>query len=432
MFKKKIVILGGGLAGLSAAWHLQRKGRSCLVFEKESEVGGLCRSKKIKGFIFDYDGHLLHFRHKYTFEFVRQLLGRNLVRHDRNASVYTCSRYLRFPFQANLYGLPARVVKECLFDFIQANQNYYHADKDYLNFSSWIHRTFGRGIARHFMVPYNRKFWTVEPKHLTCEWLDGFIPQPSLAQVIEGTIEESKRQFGYNARFWYPKEGGIQELARAFASGLKGIYTFHRAIKIDIKSKQVYFNHKLKQKYDILIFSLPLPELLHLVQGLPSSVVQALKGLKCTSIFNLNLGIGRPNLSDKHWVYFPDERLVFFRVGFPVNFAPQAAPKGTSSLYVEVAHSQGKPINKNTICGDIIRDLIRAGILDNSDKILAKDTNDIPYGYIIYDQERSKALARIRDFLRSNDIYGLGRYGTWSYMSMEDCLLDGKRVSGYL
>ncbi|MFH0826894.1 MAG: FAD-dependent oxidoreductase [Candidatus Omnitrophota bacterium] len=432
MFKKKIVILGGGLAGLSAAWHLQKKGRNCLVFEKEPEVGGLCRSKNINGFIFDYDGHLLHFRHKYTFDFVCQLLGRNLARHDRNASIYTNSKYLRFPFQANLYGLPARVAKECLFDFIQANQNHHHEEKNHLNFSSWIHKTFGKGIARHFMVPYNRKFWTVEPKHLTCEWLDGFIPVPSLAQVIEGTIEESKRQFGYNARFWYPRIGGIQELARAFASGLKGIHTFHQVVKIDMKNKQVHFSHKLKQKYDILIFSLPLPELSHLAQRLPSSVTEALNGLRCTSIFNLNLGIGRPHLSDKHWVYFPDKRYVFFRVGFPVNFAPQSAPKGTSSLYVEVAHSQERPINKNTICHDIIRDLIRARILDASDKILTKDVNDIPYGYIIYDQKRSRALARIRDFLRENDIYGLGRYGTWSYMSMEDCLLDGKRVAGFL
>lgn len=432
MFKKKIVILGGGLSGLSAAWHLQKKGRNCLVFEKESEVGGLCRSKNIKGFIFDYDGHLLHFRHKDSFDFVRQLLGRNLARHDRNASIYAYSKYLRFPFQANLYGLPSRVVKECLFDFIQAHQGDHRAEKDHLNFSSWIHKTFGKGIARHFMVPYNRKFWTVEPKHLTCEWLDGFIPVPSLAQVIEGTIEESKRQFGYNARFWYPKKGGIQEVARAFASGLKGIYTFHRAVKIDMKNKQVHFSHKLRQKYDILIFSLPLPELLHLAQELPSSVVEALKGLEHTSIFNLNLGIGRSHISDKHWVYFPDKKFVFFRVGFPANFAPQAAPEGTSSLYVEVAYSQKKPINKRTICDDIRKDLIRTGILDASDKILAKDANDIHYGYIIYDQKRRKSLARIRDFLGDNDIYGLGRYGTWSYMSMEDCLLDGKRVAGYL
>jgi UDP-galactopyranose mutase len=78
MSKKKIVILGAGLAGLSAAWHLQKKKIECFVFEKEPVVGGLCRSKQVKGFIFDCDGHLLHFRNKYTLQLVRRLLKGNL------------------------------------------------------------------------------------------------------------------------------------------------------------------------------------------------------------------------------------------------------------------------------------------------------------------------------------------------------------------
>src|SRR4030066_102850 len=122
MAKKKIVVLGAGLAGLSTAWHLQRKGIACQVFEKEPEAGGLCRSKNINGFIFDCDGHVLHFRHRYTLDLVRSLLGNNLIRHKRNASVYYRDRYVRYPFQANLYGLPTGVVRECLLAFIQASR----------------------------------------------------------------------------------------------------------------------------------------------------------------------------------------------------------------------------------------------------------------------------------------------------------------------
>ena len=70
MAKKRIIILGAGLAGLSTAWHLQRRGLDCQVYEKEPEVGGLCRSKNIGGFTFDFDGHLLHFKHNYTFNLI--------------------------------------------------------------------------------------------------------------------------------------------------------------------------------------------------------------------------------------------------------------------------------------------------------------------------------------------------------------------------
>ena len=89
MAKKKIIILGAGLAGLSAAWHLKQKGIRASVFEKEDTAGGLCRSKDINGFIFDYDGHLLHFQNSYTLELVKKLLKGNLACHKRSALLIT-------------------------------------------------------------------------------------------------------------------------------------------------------------------------------------------------------------------------------------------------------------------------------------------------------------------------------------------------------
>src|SRR4030042_5019858 len=184
MSKKRILILGAGLAGLSTAWHLQKKGRDCQLFEKESEPGGLCRSKKVNGFTFDYDGHLLHFRHRYSFNLVNKLLRSNLSAHQRNAWIYAFDSYVPYPFQAKLYGLPPAVVKECLIGFIHTLKNGRPEKKKDLNFFTWINQTFGKGIARHFMVPYNTKFWTMPPQELTCEWLDGFFLVPSLCQLI--------------------------------------------------------------------------------------------------------------------------------------------------------------------------------------------------------------------------------------------------------
>ena len=430
MAKNKIVILGAGLTGLSAAWHLERRGIDCRIFEKEAEAGGLCRSKNIRGFTFDYDGHLLHFKHRDTFNFIKNLLGANLIQHKRNAGIYYRGRYIRYPFQANLYGLPREVIQECLLGFIRAANNNHHKSKENLNFLAWINQTFGKGIARHFMVPYNKKFWTVTPRRLTCEWLDGFIPVPSLGQIIEGTIGESKRQFGYNAWFWYPKEGGIQEISRAIQSGITGLRTLFEATGLNIRKKEIQFKNNFKQEFDSLILTTPLPEILNLTRNLPSEVANCLNRLKYTSIFNLNLSVDRENLSGKHWIYFPESKFVFFRVGFPGNFSFKSAPKKTSSLYVEVAYTPGTPVNKNTMADRITEDLIKARILRASDKILARDYNDIKYGYIIYDRKRQESLGLIKDFLHKNNIHCLGRYGSWSYMSMEDCLLEGKKIAG--
>ncbi|MBM3250521.1 MAG: FAD-dependent oxidoreductase [Candidatus Omnitrophica bacterium] len=420
MAKKRIIILGGGLAGLSAAWHLQQRKRECLLFEKEPEVGGLCRSKKIGEFTFDYDGHLLHFRRRYTFDLVRRLLGGNLTGHRRNAWIYTHKRYIRYPFQANLYGLPADIVEECLLGFIRAAKNGRARDE---NFLDWINHTFGEGIARHFMVPYNEKFWTVPPSELNCEWLDGFIPVPSLQEVIEGTVKESRRQFGYNAHFWYPKKGGIRQLPQAFCRSMKNIYTGCKINAVDLKKKEV-ITPAGREKYTHLISTLPLPELPGLVTGLPQEVISDLRRLRWNSVFNLNLGVARSESSRRHWVYFPQKEISFFRVGFPHNFSASCAPEGASSLYAEVSYSRQRPLNKKSITQRIRKDLVRTGLLSADDRIVAEDTNDIKYGYPIYDKNYLPSLGRIFDFLSRHDILPCGRYGAWRYMSMEETILD--------
>ena len=427
MPKKRILILGAGLAGLSAAWHLQRRGLDCWVFEKESEVGGLCRSKETNGFTFDCDGHLLHFRHRYTFNLVRGLLGDNLKEHKRNSSIYSYGRYTRYPFQANLYGLPSQIVRECLMGFIEISKNGHLANSP--TFLDWINSTFGKGIARHFMIPYNTKFWTLPPKDMTCGWLDGFIPVPSLSQIIEGTIEESQRKFGYNARFWYPKKGGINQVPLTLASQVKNIYTDCQITEIDLDSKEIKMSSGNKEKFDFLISTIPLPEMLYIIKGLPREVIFLFKKLRWNSIFNLNLGIDRKDNSRQHWIYFPQKEVCFFRAGFFNNFSSSLIPQDKRSLYVEVSYSKDKPINKNNILLRIKEDLERVGILSKKDKICVEDINDIKYGYPIYDRNYLLARERIIKFLAQNGIICCGRFGFWRYMSMEDVILNGKEVA---
>ena len=428
--KKRIVIVGAGLAGLSAAWHLQKRGLECLVFEKETEVGGLCRSKKVGDFTFDYDGHLLHFKHRYVFDFVQGLLGNNLVKHERSAWIFSHGRYTRYPFQANLYGLPPRILKECLSGFIRAQtRSRVQSDTDFLG---WIVRVFGKGIARHFMIPYNTKFWTVEPKALTCEWLEGIVPVPSRSQIMEGAVEESCEQLGYNAHFWYPRKGGIRQLPAALARQVKNIRTGCSVSEIDIFKKEVVTSSGQREKFDHLVSTFPLPEMALKVRGLPAKVRAAFGQLKWNSVFNLNLGTDGRDSQRRHWVYFPQKSMSFFRVGFSHNFSSDAVPAGGRSLYAEVAYAPSKPIHRQTTIGRIIRDLRKAGILSGRDRICARDINDIKYGYPIYDRNYKSAREKVVKYLTDRSVTPCGRYGAWKYMSMEDAILDGRRVAEVL
>lgn len=430
MGKKRILILGAGIAGLSSAWHLQKKGIEAIVLEKEKEAGGLCRSKNINGFTFDYSGHLLHFKHKWTFNFVKNLLGDNLSRLKRNSWVYSHNRYIPYPFQANFFRLPSSVAEECLSGFIRASRNN-HCKKNG-NFLSWINQTFGDGIARHFMVPYNTKFWTMPPEELACGWLDGFIPVPSPGQIIKGSSPRNKREFGYNAQFWYPKNGGINQLPLALAAEIKRIHTECPVTEINLRKKTIKINSGNKEKFDYLISTIPLPEIPLLIKGLPKPVFSLFGKLKWNSILNLNLGLEKKDSSGRHWVYFPQKDICFFRAGFYHNFSPCFARSNKFSLYAEVAYPKNNLINRNNIARRIIKDLGKAGIVRADSRIYAQDINDIEYGYPIYDANYSEARTGILEYLASKDIMLCGRYGSWQYMSMERVLRDGKETAGRL
>ncbi len=115
-----IAIIGAGLTGLSTAYHLSDLPYS--VFDSEKEIGGLCRSVKQNGFIFDYTGHLLHMKNPYTKNFIESILPNVFMVKTRKASVFLKDRYLPYPFQANLHGLPKKVVSLNVFLILQKKE----------------------------------------------------------------------------------------------------------------------------------------------------------------------------------------------------------------------------------------------------------------------------------------------------------------------
>lgn len=420
------MILGAGLSGLSAAYFLENDYQ---IFEKEANPGGLCRSRQINGYTFDYDGHLLHFRNQEALDLVRGLLGDNLQPIKRNSWISSFGCYTRYPFQANLFGLPKNIVRECVLGFINARLNGNINNRNQANFRQWILHTFGPGIARHFMLPYNNKFWKTPAHKLSCEWLDGYVPVPSLKELLNGTISESKKRFGYNTQFWYPKQGGIENLIFALQRHIKNnIHTLHQATEIDLKQGTVTFQNRRKVRFAKLISTIPLPEILKLIRPLPANVKAALNKLKYTSIFCLNLGVARESISDKHWIYFPEKKFVFFRVGFPTSFSSSVAPAGKTSLYVETAYSPERPINRKSLVKRILKDLNKTQILSSGDTLEVCDPLDIKYGYIIYDKNYTESTEIIHRYLNRHQIYSIGRYGRWKYMSMEEAILDGKGI----
>ena len=433
MKNKQTLILGSGLAGLSAAYHLRgAKNHRAQVFEKTDVVGGTARSYYIDGFTFDITGHLLHLHHPYTKKLIHKLLGDNIYTCVRKTAIYSKGVYTDYPFQVNTYGLPKSVVAECVNGFKEAVKLYPADDQRQTSFAfqTWSQRTFGKGIHRHFMKPYNEKLWQVSLKEMTAQWCGMFVPQPKLDDVIGGSKKNFSKSFGYNATFIYPQKGGIQVLAESLARGLD-VQLKNPFEQVNWKSKQLLCADGKWKNYDHLVSTVPLMELLKRMPKLPRAVDQAMKKLRWTSVLCLNLGVNRANISDKSWIYFPEKKFVFYRVGFPMNFTPHGAPKGCSSMYVEIGYPPGKtPDFKNpALLKRVIRDLNRCGILQAPDQVLVSQFIPIPYAYVIYTPDRTETLSTIFNFLKENHIYSIGRYGEWKYSFMEEAILDGKKTA---
>jgi protoporphyrinogen oxidase len=419
-----IVILGAGLSGLSAAFHI--KAKKYRIFEKEAEVGGLCRSVVHDGYTFDHTGHLLHVSHPYTQKLLKELLPDRLIRHQRRASIYLKESYIPFPFQANLWALPKDLTQECLIEFIRAHSGKAKGGDDFL---SWIYQAFGAGIAKHFMIPYNEKLWKIPLDEISLEWVERFIPRPTIEEVIDGALGVNLKGFGYNQEFLYPLEGGIQILPQAFLAEIQEVQLGKAVESIDIEKKVVRFQDGDTTTYHTLLSSLPLDELIQRLESCPEEIKDLKSGLRYVSVININLGVDRAGISDHHWVYFPEPSYPFYRMGFLSNLSPHMAPKGASSLSVEVSYLPSNPPSLEKVREQTLAALISSGILRRDDKVLAEKTFFIKHAYVIYDRFRSKHLPRIIQFLLTNQIYPLGRYGRWEYTTMEEAILQGKEAA---
>jgi protoporphyrinogen oxidase len=423
----EIAIIGGGLTGLSTAHHLGRK--DWCIYEKENRAGGLCRTESRDGFLFDYTGHWLHMARPETRTLVNRLLAANLEAHVRDTWIHSQGTYTRYPFQSNTYGLPVETVRECLLGFIEAHCR--KGGKRPHDFQEWILQAFGKGIARHFMIPYNTKLWTVPPRRLSCDWLGKYVPKPDLEQVITGALTDQASGMGYNASFHYPKKGGIQSLVDAFLASLPGkrVQVSHEIVRVDLRKKVLVSAGGETHPFEKLVVTSPLRRFVELLSSPPPSTKTHARTLKHNRVVNFNFGLSRQAGDGMHWVYFPESKYPFYRVGFPSNICPSMAPPGAGSLYTEVAFRGAGGLPEGELRQQVVRGLVRAGILRNAGEITTQLTLHIPCAYVIFDHDRRKAFTRVRSALAARNVFVAGRYGAWEYSAMEDAILWGQKAA---
>ncbi|MBI5694443.1 MAG: FAD-dependent oxidoreductase [Nitrospirae bacterium] len=419
------VIIGAGLAGLSAAYHL-KKGFE--VFEADTTPGGLLQTKELGGYKFDRTGHLLHLKDAYVRGLVQGLLKGNLKEHARNSAIYSKGVFSGYPFQANTYGLPGEAARECVEGFMSAPGRAAGAAAPG-NFRDWILHYMGEGIARHFMLPYNAKLWRYPLEEMSVEGIAPYVPIPTVDDIRRGATREGAEGLGYNAKFFYPERGGIYSLVEAFLPFVRQLSLGQKAVEVDTDRRTVAFDTGYTVWYDSLISTMPLPELMKIIKDVPPDIREAAEKLRYVSVYDISLGVARERVSPYHWVYFPEGAFPFYRAGFLDNFSPDVAPAGCSALYVEVSHIPGDDTTPDALVESVVAGLIKSGVLRGEDEVPVRDVYDIKYGYVVFDAHLKTALPAITGWLASKGIRSIGRYGAWEYSGMEDAILEGRAAA---
>ncbi|MBB3121547.1 NAD(P)-binding protein [Pseudoduganella violacea] len=451
------IVIGAGPTGLSAAYHA---GPGNLLLERNATVGGWCRSVEQDGFTFDHAGHIMFSNDPYVLKLYDVLLGENQHWQMREAWIYSKQVYTRYPFQGALYGLPPEVVKECILGAIEARYGQAGAPACGLaddvedccadgavaaagantparagesqNFEQFIYQVWGKGIARHFAIPYNRKLWTVPLDEMETSWLGGRVPLPELSDIIDGALRPVSRPMGPNARFGYPRRGGFQALMNGFLPHLRGQLEMNAEVAQVLPLEHIVaLADGRRFRYGQLASTMPLPQLVRLIgEAAPPGVQLAARGLRHVSVRCVNLGVRRADVSDKHWIYYPEDT-IFHRIFVQSNASRECSPPGTFGFTCEISYSPSKPLplEGEALVRRCIDDAIRVGFIRADDDVVLSNQLDLPVAYVVYDHRRARNVDIVRDWLARHDILLAGRYSEWEYYNSDHAFLAGKRVA---
>jgi protoporphyrinogen oxidase len=425
----QVAVLGAGMAGLGAAHRLREEGMPCVVYDKLSYEGGHAATFTHGDFIFDDGPHISFTKDERIQRLFAESVRGQFEMLQASVNNYWQGSWIKHPAQCNLYGLPTDLVVNVLRDFIDAYHN--GGDTEIRNYADWLLASFGTTFARTFPMVYGLKYHTTSADNMTTDWLGPRLYRPALEEVLHGALSPSTPDVHYIDHFRYPTRGGFVAFLEQFVRDTE-IRLQHRVVRIDTRDRQLHFANGRVESYDHVISSIPLPDLIPLLDVRPPAVVEAAERLAASECVLVNVALDREDISEAHWTYVYDPDITFTRLSFPHLFSPNNAPPGTGTIQAEVYYSRKyrpRVDAPEAHVEPVIGDLRRCGLIRDSDEILLANASVIPYANVIFDLERPAALELVHGFLDEVGIRYCGRYGDWGYLWTDDSFKSGENAA---
>jgi len=444
---RSVTILGGGLAGLSAAQKFAEQGWAVTVLERESEVGGLASSYVRDGYTFDHGPHRLYSSLEELNDHFKLVLDGNWHYRARLSRIYMQGKFFDYPLKAGnvLTSLPPWLLFKSFWDYSAARlRNMVRPIPDD-NFENWVIKRFGRTLYELFFGTYTRKAWGIPCTQISADWASQRISLLSLWDTVKKTLFKPRNApRTYVSRFLYPKSGGIGKLSAGYRRLIERdggtVICSADVVRIDTDGPTVtgvaYVKggQELLARSDLYVSTVPLTLLVPMLgPHATQPVLDAVAQLKHKGIICVYLKLDRPQLTPDHWIYIPEQHIAVHRISEFTNFSEDCAPTGKTMVCAEITSTKG---DHYWVMPDaeLIRlatsNLVTLGLLKPEEVLDGGFVKRVDYAYPIYDLTYRGHLDTLLAWLRGfENMVSTGRQGLFRYGNMDHSVAMGHAVA---
>jgi protoporphyrinogen oxidase len=413
-------ILGGGASGLSLAMLTDL---DFVLIEQSPRAGGHAVSSSVDGWVFDRGPHIMFSRDALLLECMVSSLGDNVHRCRRNNKVAVAGALARYPIENDLAALPPGLRADAVISLLRAQKHQGESN----NLAEWFEAHFGEVLVSTYFRPYNEKVWNVPLQTLSMDWADR-IPKPPLEDVIRGSVGEPSEGYLHQLHYSYPLRGGYGAIMDAWAAGVRADRMVLGSTVTRVTPTADGVSVQTRERdwlFDQVVSTLPLPELVKIVPGIPARVAAAVSQLVVNPMIVVTLGFHGEDPDQFTAVYIPDGDYHVNRLSYPATFSPHNAPSGCFSIQAEITTAPGSGLldwTDDAIFDHVLDGLRQRALVPDGADLVFRWIERFRYAYVVYTQGYERDLRTATDWFASKGIHLHGRFGAHQYVNVDGCL----------
>ncbi|MCX5716736.1 MAG: FAD-dependent oxidoreductase [Nitrospirae bacterium] len=444
--KNTTIILGGGLAGLSAGYVLTNAGFGVKVFESDSSVGGLSKTIVKDGFRFDLGGHRFFTEDRGLNNFVKELMGKELIYVPRKSKIYMRNKYFDYPLKPlnAIFGLGISTTIEILLDYAAEKIKNLIRGPQNISLEDWVVSNFGRKMFNIYFREYSEKVWGIDCSMISAEWVARRIRGLSLASAVKNAF------FKLNGKdvpslvdvFLYPQLGIgriSDRLKEDIEAGSNSVLTDSRIERInhsDFKVESVVINKReqfVKENGIEFISSIPITKLVNMLDpSPPENILTAVSKLRFRDLVVVAVMINRKRVTDQTWIYIPEQKIPFGRLHEPTNWNEKMAPESKTILVAEFFSFRGDAVwskSDEELTAIAVENLENMGFIKKHE-VIGSNVVRVLNAYPLFEVGYEERCDEIYEYLgRFRNLHITGRSGMFRYYNMDHAIESGIKTA---